>query len=329
MPKFKPQFQRLLFIDKEIRSGKYPNCTTLGKEWRRSTKTILRDIDYLKFQLDAPIEYDTTRRGYYYTEPNYKLPAIDMSESDLFAVCIAEKVLWQYENTPLYGRLVSAFDKIVQSLPDKVSQGASWIDTKISVLPDPVTRIDNDVWETVTQALRETKTLVILHMMPGFERPMRRKLDPYHMVNYKGEWYMVGHCHAKRTIRTFALSRIKAADMTQNVFPMPPDFDMKKIMGSHFGIIWGHRDYRVRIKFTADNAPYVRERQWHPTQAIKEYRDGSIVLSFKTNHLYEVKRWILSWGAGAKALGPKELVRDIKAELDSALDCYKRTAAHQ
>lgn len=33
MVKFKPQFKRLLFIDRKLREGKYPNCITLAREW--------------------------------------------------------------------------------------------------------------------------------------------------------------------------------------------------------------------------------------------------------------------------------------------------------
>lgn len=317
MTKFKPQFRRLLFIDKKITAGNYPNCTTLAGEWETSTKTIQRDIDYLKSQLDAPLAYDNARRGYYYTEPNYKLPAIDIRESDLFAVFIAEKVLKQYENSPIYSRLVKTFDKIAGSLPEKVSVSASWIDSRFSLIPESTTRIDEDIWDTVLTALREQKTLTIQHQVPGWETPTPRDIDPYHMVSYKGQWYILGFCHYKKGVRTFGLSRIKNAKILENRFQIPEDFNFEKIAGAHFGIIWGDKEYKVRIKFMADQAPYVRERDWHPAQSIKENKDGSIVLSFKTNHLYELKRWILSWGAGAKVLGPKELVDDIREELQN------------
>jgi len=62
---------------------------------------------------------------------------------------------------------------------------------------------------------------------------------------------------------------------------------------------------------------------WHPTQTIRENKDGSIVLSFKTNHFFEVKRWVLSWGDGAKVLAPKELVEEVKQEIRDTARYYK------
>ena len=53
MPKFTPQYRRLLFIDRKFREGDYPNCTTLAEEREVSVKTIQRDIDYLKYELSA------------------------------------------------------------------------------------------------------------------------------------------------------------------------------------------------------------------------------------------------------------------------------------
>ena len=117
MSKYKPQHSRLLFIDREIAKGSYPNCSQLANDYEVSVKTIQRDLDYMRYHLDAPIDYSAKHRGYWYTEPNYQLPAISIKESDLFAIYLAEKLLTQYEGTPLYDSLRSVFRKIEESLP--------------------------------------------------------------------------------------------------------------------------------------------------------------------------------------------------------------------
>lgn len=323
MAKFKPQFQRLVFIDQEIGKGAYPNCSTLARTWETSTKTIQRDIDYLKWQMNAPIAYDAIRRGYHYTEKNYRLPAIDIKESDLFAIYIAEKALKQYENTPIYGKLVSIFEKIENLLPEKITVRPSWISSRFSFFGEHTTKIDPAIWDSVFTALQKQRSLNIQHQVPGYEEPVPRQIDPYHVVSYRGEWYVIGFCHYKKEIRTFGISRIKKAEIMDKHFKIPQDFDFDKLIGSHFGILWSGREYRVRIRFADCQAPYIKERDWHPTQTIKENKDGSVVLSFKTNHLYEVKRWVLSWGTGAKVLAPRELVEAIKRETKGMVGYYK------
>ena len=135
MAKYKPQHSRLLFIDREINTGRYPNCGQLAKDYEVSNKTIQRDLDYMRYQLDAPIEYSAQHRGYYYTEPNYKLPAISIKESDLFAIYLAEKLLLQYEGTAVYDSLCSVFKKIEDSLPNKISLDPGNEQSRFTVFP--------------------------------------------------------------------------------------------------------------------------------------------------------------------------------------------------
>ncbi|MCK5405184.1 MAG: WYL domain-containing protein [Desulfobulbaceae bacterium] len=322
----KTQLLRHIFIDKKIREGmqsqKLANCSTMAKEYEVSPKSILRDIDFLRNQRDAPIAYDSRKKGYYYTEENYSIPAISINESDLFAICIAEKALTQYENTPIYKKLVSVFQKIEQSLPEKISITPAWIDTRLSVIQERQTRIDPAVWETVAKALKDNRTLHIHYLKPGRKGPTARDIDPYHVVSFKGEWYLIGHCHLRKKVLTFAISRIKNAKTLRKKFTAEKEFDFEKFSSDQFGIFRGEGNYTVAIEFSSEHAPYVLERKWGPSQAVKKKADGNVVLSFQCSHLYEVKRWILSWGKGVRVLSPEELKNDIRAELKTMTEAH-------
>lgn len=325
MTKNKTQLQRLVFIDQRIRagmkSGKLANCSSMAAEYEVSAKTIMRDIDYLKYQREAPVEYDAGRRGYYYTEENFKLPAISINESDLFAICIARKVLKQHENTPVYEKLLAVFDKIERSLPQKISVSPSSFEGRFTVFPEPQTHFDTLIWETVSQALHKGRSLEITYRKPADDSPLGRVVDPYHAMSYQGEWYMIGYCHKRRDVLTFAVSRIRRARMGEP-FEMHRDFDIADFVGSRFGIFGGDREYLVKIWFAARHAPYVAERQWHSSQKIDTAADGSVVLSMRISHLFEVKRWILSWGGGVKVLEPAELAGEVQRELVESMEEY-------
>jgi predicted DNA-binding transcriptional regulator YafY len=62
------KLSRVYFIDREIASGKFPNTRDLANEYETSIASISRDIEFIRDTLNAPIEYDTLRRGYYYAE---------------------------------------------------------------------------------------------------------------------------------------------------------------------------------------------------------------------------------------------------------------------
>jgi len=311
MAKYKPQHTRLLFIDRKIREKRFPNRNSLAEEWETSYKTIQRDLDYMRYELDAPLAYSAKQRGYYYTEEQYQLPAINIRESDLFAIYLADKLLVQYEGTPVFESLRSVFRKIEGSLPDKVATKPGNDQSLFTVLPPFATVILPEVLATVFDCLRTSTRLEIEYRSPGGE-PKWRQVDPYHGVRFEGDWYVVGHCHLRGALRTFSLARMVTARKGKERFTLPLHFDFRKLFGSHFGIHWGEDEVEVRIYFAKRAASYIRERQWHPSQAVVEGADGSLTLTLTVNHLLELKRWILSWGDAAQVLAPLELAEDLR-----------------
>ncbi len=321
MSKFKPQHSRLLFIDKEISKGNYPNCSYLADEWEVSSKTIQRDLDYMRYELDAPMEYSAKHRGYYYTEKNFKLPALSMKESELFGMYLSEKLLVQYEGTPIYDSLCSVFKKIEQSLPNKIELNPSTGQDKFTVFPPFSTTVLPEVWETILVCLRTSQQIQLQYKTPGKE-PVARDLDPYHAVRFKGDWYIIGHCYLRKDIRTFSMSRILSVKQTGDSFTIPDDFDFKKLSGSHFGIHWSNEEINVKIRFNKRVAEYVQERTWHPSQRIEKCENGDVILSLSVNHLLELKRWILSWGEDAYVIEPHSFAKSIETTLVNARNHY-------
>ncbi|NLE61828.1 MAG: WYL domain-containing protein [Planctomycetes bacterium] len=317
----------MLDIDRQIRECAYPNCARLAREWEVSVRTVMRDLDYLRDELQAPIAYDRLKHGFFYTEPSFSLPALSLSESDLFSVCVARTVLARYKNTPLYKTLAKVFEQIREALPDSRSVNPEWVSERIFVFQDPATRIKAGIWATIATAIRENRRLSIRHAGPrSAARPaVEREVDPYYLVNHKGEWYLSSYCHLRKAIRTFAVSRITRAALLDATFRLPAGMTRARMFGDQFGIIWNNTFRTVRIRFSPAVAPYIRERQWHPKQKFAERRGGGLVLEFATNHLHEVKDWVLAWGADATVLAPEELAADVKAALEKTLINYRPT----
>jgi predicted DNA-binding transcriptional regulator YafY len=78
----------------------------------------------------------------------------------------------------------------------------------------------------------------------------------------------------------------------------------------------------VRLRFAPPAARYVREKTWHPTQQIDEREDGGLILTMRVNHLAEVKRWVMSFGAECEVLEPEELQLQIH---DEAMELVERS----
>ena len=113
--KFRTRWRHVLLLDQKIKAGLAPNCTTLAQELEVSRRTILRDIDFMKSDLGAPLDYDPKKRGYIYTEPNWVMPSLRITEGELFTLMVAEKALAAYAGTPWVSRLQQVFGRMVGS----------------------------------------------------------------------------------------------------------------------------------------------------------------------------------------------------------------------
>jgi len=85
---------RLLRIDEELRAGNRVNATTLAEKIGGvSSRTIQRDIEYMKLFHNAPIEWDEHNKTYYYTEANFFIKSIQLTEGELFSVALFDQLL--------------------------------------------------------------------------------------------------------------------------------------------------------------------------------------------------------------------------------------------
>jgi predicted DNA-binding transcriptional regulator YafY len=318
----KPLMARIRFIDGKIRDGKYPNARTLADEYEVSERTIHRDIEYMRDMLDCPIEYDKKRRGFYYSEPAFALPNVSIKESELFALCVAEKALEQYRGTPLYATLAAVFEKILGALPDEAHVHYAWLNPDVTFIQRSYTNIDYATWESVSTALYTRTLLRISHRKAGSDEATERIVEPYHMVSYDGEWYLIAYCRLRGQVLIFAVSRILSCEQLKDTFDRPVPFDLKEYLGDNFGITIEEEAYCIEIEFMPEAAPYVRERVWREGQKIIELPNGGIVLSFTVNSLREMKNWVLGWGSRARVLSPQVLVDEVKRDLQDMTKNY-------
>ena len=99
-------------------------------------------------------------------------------------------------------------------------------------------------------------------------------------------------------------------------------FDLKRHEAEAFGIVW-ERPMRVVLRFRAEQAPYVREREWHPTQQFRTLRDGRLEMRLRAGGTLEIARWILGWGDAVEVVGPATLRDRVRAALQSAARHYR------
>ena len=72
---------RIQWLHKKMTLNSYPNAQRLAERFGISHRQAQRDLNYLRCELGAPIEYDNSKKGFYYTEP-FALPVLISSDND-------------------------------------------------------------------------------------------------------------------------------------------------------------------------------------------------------------------------------------------------------
>jgi predicted DNA-binding transcriptional regulator YafY len=68
-------------------------------------------------------------------------------------------------------------------------------------------------------------------------RPPLRRIDPYHLFNHRGDWYLAAWDEPRRAVRIFALHRMRRVTLTTEPYETPPHgFRLRAYMAHAFGI---------------------------------------------------------------------------------------------
>jgi predicted DNA-binding transcriptional regulator YafY len=302
----------MLRIHQALKAGGFPNATKLAAELEVSTKSVHRDIEFMRDRLRLPIAYNFSRYGFYYTEEVSSFPTLTITEGELFALIVAEKALQQYRGTNFERPLLSAIKKMEQSLPETISLNLADIEQTISFRTRVESVLNLGVFDVLAKATAQRKQVELIYRKLGVKQPEHRLVDPYHLANINGEWYLFAYDHARKDIRTFVPARVVSVKETGNTFERSHKFSLENRLRDSFGVHSGEGEYEVVVRFDARVADLLREKKWHASQKLRDLRNGGVELQLKLSSLVEIERWVLSWGGDAKVLKPAELARTIQ-----------------
>lgn len=324
------QHERLLQIDEQIRKHKFPSRISLALEHEVSKRTIQRDLDFLRDRLSAPLAYDKTKKGYYYTESSWFLPAVPMSEGDLFALMVARQAMSQYAGTPVAQTLERIFQKICGNLAETISFQTHYTSTALSFAPPPALPVQEETWNTLLHGTRTKTQVNITYYSRRSNKTSQRTINPYHIINIQGDWYVFAYCHQRRKVLQFLIHRIGQAEKTDTAFEVPPGFDPQQYIQNSFGSFASNAQlHTVKIHITGDMAELLTGRTLHPKQKVTHHKDRSITITFPASAegkrpYFNLIQWILSLGPDATVLAPKQLKHLVQTEIDTMQKIYKK-----
>jgi len=317
---------RLQKIHQEISAGRYPTVRSLAEMLEVSERTIKRELRSLREDFGAPLYHDRKRGGWCYRDPGWMPPFVRITEGDLLAFFIAEKVLKAAGQTPEAMLLRTSLAKLATFLPEHINVNLATLGQSLTYQPAPHVAVEPSILRTLARAAAERRTLSFDYYSQHRDAPTHREADVLLLHNFAGDWYAIAYDHLRGRVLDFHAGRISRLRETQKYFDPPSNWNAEAYLPTGFSMMRGGRKTTVKIVFDSYQARWMRERHtFHPNEIREELPGGELRLSFTvgSNGLDAVARFCLTYAGHCRAERPAALRKLIRERLTHALEDHR------
>jgi len=312
-----------LLIQRLARSRAGVGLDELALELGCVRRTVYRDLDALMYAGFPVTSEKRDGKVYYRFLETFQMGQVPFTPDELLALAFSEDLLKTLEGTVFHDSIQAALGKVRAGLGPELSAYLERLGDGFRVLPGPHKRYAafRDTIRTLNHGVLEHHTLEMRYRTGRTGEESTRRVDPYKVWYHGGALYVIGHDHRSGEIRTFSVDRVLAIEDTRQPFEVDARFDFDRYTASSFGVV-AEPAVPIRIRFGAEWAAYVREREWHASQKTLELEDGGLELLMEVGGSQELASWVLSFGGGAEVLEPESLRAEVRASLEAALARY-------
>jgi len=328
MPMQKAQLQRLIRIAALLKENRYPNSKSLVEEFRQMEeeegvnvncvkKTILRDMKTLENDFHCPLAFDRKRNGYYLTHHGWDFiaPAL-LDENEMLAAVIGARIAEAIFPQPLKGKIRRAVDYLLEN------NNPDFLDTanmdSLSILSGLYAELDNKIFMTVFTGWQEHRCVRIEYADYAGE-VTERVFEPHTLVFSCNSWYSKGICHLKHAPRTFAVRRMRSAELTDAFFQPDKNIINSVTVDNFLGYA---KIKNVRLRVHGPLAEQLAAHPLHTQQVIHE--DGTVDVPAVTKEA--LFPFILSAQGDVELLAPAELRAELKQTIAKMLSAYQKNS---
>ena len=324
MPMHKSQLHRLMRIAALLKENRYPNSETLVREFRRiaveeeleidcGKKTILRDMKVLEYEFGCPLAFDRARNGYYLKHHGWDFiaPAL-LDENEMLAAVIGARIAEEIFPAPLKNKIRNAVDYLLQS------NNPDFLDTanmeSLNILSGLYANIEPVIFQTIFLGWQAHRRVKITYA--NWQGVLtERIIEPHTLVFFNNSWYSKAFCLLKKQPRTFALLRIKKAELLDSVFE--PD---KAIIASvnPDDFLGFDKIKKVKLRAVSYALDRLKFAPLHTQQIIHE--DGIVEIPAVAKEV--LFPFILSQAGHVQLLEPAGLKAELKDTLHKMLADY-------
>ena len=246
-----------------------------------TTRTIRRDLQALEesgFPLFDDRTHDDGKTRWRVNGQAFKGLSAGLTVSELCALYFSRTLLESLSGTPFRDDVESAFEKLASVLTPHMrrvprSAAARHRDQGRPDAPPLTTRGSSRSSPARSRRRCTMRQAQLTYHSKSSDRTKTYLVHPYRLAYAQGGMYLLAYVPEYQEVRTFAVERIQDVSLLEERFtPIEelPDAAFPHSLGVHSG-----PPERVEIVFEPAVADYVRAREWHPSQQVRDGDAGA------------------------------------------------------
>lgn len=256
------QTERIAFLDRRLRERGWVTAAEVAARFEVSSRQVKRDIEYLRWRLDAPLVYDAGRHQYRYEKPWAEFRFAD-ERRVLFSALVQG-----WAASEAHRSLVTP--EILQSIEAAVSRDYKTVAARIRYEAPSSEPVDLEVFSQLCQGMRENRIVELEYVNLAGE-PSRRRIEVQRLWNYGGIWYLVAFDHLRDGLRTFHLGRVRALSVTADPVTRSEQdpvwaAEVEAWTASGSGIFRGGEEFFAAVRLRGPALRLAAAQKWHPAQ---------------------------------------------------------------
>lgn len=312
MPRNKSAFLRYRIIDRCLtnEAHKFPNKDHLQKKIRHelndsiSTSMIDKDLAEMKRIYNAPIRFDKTHGGYYYTEAGFSIKEFPLTEAEVEALDFSTALFHQLKGTRLFEQFENAINKVIEGY--RVSKILGKSELQILQVEEPVRAGGSEHLEVLLKSIVTQKALEISYTKYGGNEKIH-VISPYLLKEYRNRWYLIGYSQKAKNILLMALDRINSIKKSAESYHHTENFNPEDFFKYSLGITQIHAAQPEEITLIFDflQAQYILSQPLHHSQKVITQTTDTVTIQLKVYITPELIMTILGYGSNVQVIAPK------------------------
>ena len=219
---------RVLTVLELLQTHGHMSGVELAARLEVDVRTVRRYLARLD-ELGIPVTAERGRHGHYSLVAGFKLPPMMFADDEALALSVGLLAARRFGLAHAAGAVERAQAKLERVMPDPLKAQLRALSETISLdlSRSASAASDNATLLKLSLAAHARRRVHLRYRSPKAEgfTESNRDFDAYGLAWRGARWYVVGHCHLRRELRSFRLDRIVEINTLNLQFSAPATFD--------------------------------------------------------------------------------------------------------